>query len=128
DRWDGLWSELSGAWEDQTGLSLTASAAAEGPTLNGLFAGTLGDAARAIRGPKRGIVPTLRRSTSTASAKRALGGAAAVNTTDQVDGWLTFLWTSIRTCTFESEIDGSMKRFSIAEAALIAAGIGGALG
>jgi hypothetical protein len=129
DRWDGLWSELSGAWEDQTGLSLTASAAAEGPTLNGLFAGTLGDAARAIRGPapshKRGLGTTLRRSTSRAGAA---GAGAAVNTTDQVDGWLTFLWTSIRTCTFESEIDGSMKRFSIAEAALIAAGIGGALG
>ncbi len=40
--------------------------------------------------------------------------------------WAEFVYKSVRSCTFTDELDGSHKRFAIAEAALIVGGIAAA--
>jgi hypothetical protein len=123
--WSTLWVAIIGAFDSATtdtintnitsaDAGVIAMTAPQWPSLNRRFATML-----------RGAMPPINTS--------ALPSKLASASTDDLanltlTGWATYLYKSVRSCSFREELDGSQKRFSIGESALIMGAVGASVG
>lgn len=120
--WTSFWTSIVSLFNTVTspvGWNVSAAAAdaetmvaPKKPSLNAQFAGMV----------RAGAASLLNLTALTADAEVA---AATVDTNTSLRGWAEFAYTTIRSCSYRSELDGSMKRFSLGEAALIVAAAAG---
>jgi hypothetical protein len=121
--WDSLYDSLAGSFDNTVDLS---AAAVANRSRRGI--GVLGHAALvddsmdgAVARVALGVLSSfgVQGGNASSAPMPVSVDATGLDANASLLGWATYIYTSVRVCDYQEEIDGTLKRFSIGEALLI---------